>query len=224
MFAAYVEPYVREHAYWAVFLVVMLESAGVPLPGETALVLAAIYAGMTGDIQICWIVGLAAAGAIIGDNLGFFVGRRFGMPLLLRFGRYVHLTPPRLKLGQYLFHRHGGKIIFFGRFVAVLRVFAALLAGTNRYPWLPFLGWNAAGGIVWATIFGGGGFLFGEVVHKVAGPLAVGIFVVAVAGLILFGRIAKAQEARWIAEAEAAFPGPLDEAGRATSQPEKLVA
>lgn len=224
MFAATLEPYVREHAYWAVFLVIMLESAGLPVPGEAVLVLAAIYAGMTGNIDVAWVIGLAAAGAIIGDNIGFWVGRRFGLPLLLRYGHYVHLTPPRLKLGQYLFRRHGGKIVFFGRFVAVLRVFAALLAGTNRFPWLPFLGWNAAGGIVWATIFGTGGFLFGEVIHKVMGPIAIGIAVVAVAGGILFGRIAKAQEARWIAEAEAALPGPLDARPEARSKAEKLVA
>ena len=214
----------REHAYWAVFLIIMLESAGLPLPGEAVLIAAAIYAGLTGNIEIGWVIGLGAAGAIIGDNIGFWVGRRFGLPLLQRYGHYVHLTTPRLKLGQYLFRRHGGKIVFFGRFVALLRVFAALLAGTNRFPWLPFLGWNAAGGIVWATIFGTGGFLFGEVVHKVVGPLAMGLALIGLAGMVLFARIAKAQEARWIAEAEAALPGPLEAPHEARAKAEKLVA
>ena len=224
MFAASLEPYVREHAYWVVFLVIMVESAGVPVPGEAVLIAAAIYAGLTGNIEIGWVICLAAAGAIVGDNIGFWVGRRFGLPLLIRHGHYVHLPPPRLKLGQYLFRLHGGKIVFLGRFVALLRVFAAVLAGANRFPWLPFLFWNAAGGIVWATIFGTGGFLLGEVVHKVVGPLAVGLAVIAVMGMVVFARIAKAQEARWTAEAEAALPGPLDAPDEAPAKAEKLVA
>jgi membrane protein DedA with SNARE-associated domain len=224
MFAAYVAPFVREHGYWAVFLIVMLESAGLPLPGETALVLAAIFAGVTGELDILWIVGLAALAAIVGDNLGFWAGRRYGLPLLVRYGHYVHLTPPRLKLAQYMFRLHGGKIVFFGRFIAVLRVFAALLAGANRYAWPPFLAYNAAGGILWAAMFGGGGFLFGEVVHRVAGPVAMVILALVLIGGMVFWLVARRQEERWIAAAEAAIPGPLEERPRRDPAREKLVA
>ncbi len=209
MFAQYIQPFVHQHGYWAVFLVVMLESAGVPLPGETALLAAAIYAGATGNLEIGWIVGLAALGAIIGDNIGFWAGRRFGLGLLLKIGPYIHVTQPRLKLGQYLFRLHGAKIVFFGRFVAVLRVFAALLAGVNQYEWRSFLMFNAAGGLVWASVFGFGGYIFGDAVHELAGPVAVGAFVLFVLGLIAFTWVARRQEAHWIALAEAAHPGPL---------------
>ena len=144
MFLAYVQPLVAQYGLYAVFVIVMLESAGVPLPGETALVLASIYAGATGDLHIAQVIAAAAAGAIIGDNLGFWVGRHFGM-LLKRYGRFIHLDEKRLAFGEAMFRRHGAKIVFFGRFIAILRIFAALLAGVNRYGWGSFLFYNAAG-------------------------------------------------------------------------------
>jgi membrane protein DedA with SNARE-associated domain len=159
----------------------MLESAGVPLPGETALVLASIYAGATGDLHIAQVIAAAAAGAIIGDNMGFWVGRHFGMPLLKRYGRFIHLDEKRLAFGEAMFRRHGAKIVFFGRFIAILRIFAALLAGVNRYGWGSFLFYNAAGGIVWATVFGLGGYFFGEAIHRFTGPVGL----IALAGVIL---------------------------------------
>ena len=114
-----------------------MESAGIPMPGETVLVTAAILAG-EGTLHIYGVIGAAAAGAIVGDNCGYWVGREFGFPLVYRYGRYVRLDERRLKLGQYLFLKHGGKIVFFGRFVAVLRAFAAFLAGVNRFNWEEF--------------------------------------------------------------------------------------
>lgn len=127
MFLTNIEPYIAQHGYWAVFVIVLLESAGVPLPGETALILAAGYAGATGQMNLLWIIIAAAAGAILGDNLGFWIGRRWGAKFLLRYGKYIHLPESRLRLGQFLFKKHGAKIVFFGRFVAFLRVLAALL-------------------------------------------------------------------------------------------------
>ena len=147
---------VATYGYLAVFVIVALESAGIPMPGETVLVTAAIFAA-SGTLKIYWVIGAAAAGAIIGDNCGYWIGRELGFPLIYRFGHYIRLDEKRLKVGQYLFLKHGGKIIFFGRFVAVLRAFAAFLAGVNRYNWEEFFLYNAAGGIVWASIFGAGG-------------------------------------------------------------------
>jgi membrane protein DedA with SNARE-associated domain len=181
MFLAYVQPLVAQYGLYAVFVIVMLESAGVPLPGETALVLASIYAGATGDLHIAQVIAAAAAGAIIGDNMGFWVGRHFGMPLLKRYGRFIHLDEKRLAFGEAMFRRHGAKIVFFGRFVAILRIFAALLAGVNRYGWGSFLFYNAAGGIVWATVFGLGGYFFGEAIHRFTGPVGL----IALAGVVL---------------------------------------
>ena len=114
------------HTYglWMVFALIMLESMAVPLPGETALISAALYAGSTHEISIVVVILVAASAAIVGDNVGYLVGRTIGSRLVARYGRYIRLDEARLKVGQYLFLRHGGKIVFFGRFVAFLRAFA----------------------------------------------------------------------------------------------------
>src|ERR1700761_3324945 len=140
---------VAHYGYPAVFTLVALESAGVPLPGETALVSAAVFAGQ-GALNLEAVIATAALAAILGDNLGYWVGREYGFPLVYRYGHAIRLDEGRLKVAQYLFVRHGGKIVFFGRFVAILRAFAAFLAGVNRLPWPRFLIFNALGGIVWA--------------------------------------------------------------------------
>src|SRR5260370_9299682 len=98
-----------------------MESPGIPFPGETMLLISAIAAGTTHQLSIAWVTVAAASGAILGDNLGFWVGREGGYRLLRRYGRSIHLEERRLKLGQYLFLKHGGKVVFFGRFVAGLR-------------------------------------------------------------------------------------------------------
>jgi membrane protein DedA with SNARE-associated domain len=124
--------------YLAVLVLVGLESTGIPLPGETMLLTAAIYAGTTHRLRIALVIAAAAIGAILGDNLGWWIRREGGYRLLRRYGRYVRLDTRRLKLGQYLFQRYGGQVVFFGRFVAVLRTFAAFLAGANQMPWRRF--------------------------------------------------------------------------------------
>src|SRR3984893_7265923 len=126
---------------WIIFGIVSLESAGVPLPGETILVAAALLAATTGQISIVIVVLAAAAGAIIGDGIGYMVGRRFGLPVIRRYGRYIRLDENRLLIGRYLFFRYGTDAWFFGRFVAVLRMFAALLAGANSKPAGRFFFW-----------------------------------------------------------------------------------
>src|SRR5256885_4952640 len=140
------------YGYLAVFVFVGVESIGIPVPGETMLVTAAIYAGTTGRLSIAWVIVASSAGAILGDNIGYVIGRTGGYRLLKRYGRYIRLEEDRLRLGQYLFRRHGPKVVFFGRFVSVLRIFAAFLAGVNHMHWRLFLIFNAAGGIILATI------------------------------------------------------------------------
>ncbi len=214
MFAAYIQPLVGAYGLWAVFFVVMLESAGVPLPGETALVSAAIFAGVTGDLQILEVIAVAATGAIIGDNIGFWAGRRYGLPLVQRYGHFIRLNEKRLALGDLLFERHGAKIVFFGRFIAFLRIFAALLAGVHRFGWGQFLFFNAAGGILWATTFGVGGFLFGDRITRLSGPLGVVAFVAAVAGIVGFMWIARRGEERYFARLEREAEGAREREGR----------
>jgi membrane protein DedA with SNARE-associated domain len=198
------------YGYWAVLLFVAIESTGIPFPGETMLLAAAIYAGTTHHLQIWFVIAAAAAGAILGDNLGFWVGREGGFRLLRRYGRRVGLDERKLKLGMYLFRRHGGTVVFFGRFVAVLRAWAAFLAGTNCMPWLRFLVYNAAGGILWATIYGLGGYLLGRNVHRITGPVGIATVTIAAVIIVLGLVLLKRNEHRLEDVAEEAIPGPLD--------------
>ena len=193
------------------FIVVLLECMGIPMPGETALVSAALYAGSTHRISIATVVAVAAAAAIIGDNLGYLIGRSIGFRLILRYGSYIRLDERRLKVGQYLFLRHGGKIVFFGRFIAILRTYSALLAGVNRMPWPHFLLMNALGGIVWATVFGAGAYYFGEQVAGIGGWVSGLLLVVAVVCVIIGIMFVRHHEEELIRQAEIAIPGPLRE-------------
>lgn len=196
------------YGYLAIGVLIGLESMGLPVPGESVLVLAALYAGRHG-LDIVGVVAAAATGAIVGDNIGYWIGREFGYRLLLRYGGYIGLSAGKIKLGQYLFLRHGGKVVFFGRFVATLRILAALLAGLNRMDRRRFLLANAAGGILWASVIGFGTYAFGKVVLRIAGPLGVVLVIASVALIIAALRFARAHEAELQARAERAFPGPL---------------
>lgn len=202
--AAFIHHVLATYGYWAVLVIVMLESAGIPMPGETVLISAAIYAGTTHNMHITVVIAAAATGAILGDNVGYWVGREFGSRLIARFGKHIGLDDKRMKLGQYLFQRHGGKIVFFGRFVAFLRAFAALLAGVNRLPPLRFFLFNAAGGIVWAGLFGLGGYVLGETIHNIAGPIGWIGLACAVVAIIIGWRFFKMHEERLLQQAEAA--------------------
>jgi membrane protein DedA with SNARE-associated domain len=212
------------YGYWAVLIAVGLESTGIPFPGETTLLVAAVYAGTTHRLNIVGVIAAAAAGAILGDNLGFWVGREGGFRLLRRYGPYIRLDERKLKLGQYLFHQHGAKVVFFGRFVAVLRAWAAFLAGTNRMPWSRFLPFNAAGGIVWSTLYGAGGYALGKNVNRLAGPVGIALAVIAAIIITILLVFLKRNEQRLEEEAMRALPGPLEvhqlrQAGRGHRRP-----
>jgi len=207
------------YGYWAVLLFVAIESTGIPFPGETMLLAAALYAGMHHGFHIPLVILAAATGAILGDNLGFLVGRAGGYRLLRRYGHLIRLDERKLKLGIYLFRRHGGKVVFFGRFVAVLRAWAAFLAGTSRMPWDRFLLFNAAGGILWATLYGLGGYALGDNIHRLTGPVGITTVVLAILAIIASLFILRRNEERLEAEAERAMPGPLDDTQSASTAP-----
>jgi membrane protein DedA with SNARE-associated domain len=196
--------------YGAIMLAICVESLGVPFPGEATLLAAAIYAGTTHRLDISLVVTAAAAGAVLGGIIGYCIGRSFGFWLLTKHGGRIGLNERRIKLGQYLFLRYGGTVVFFGRFVAVLRALASFLAGANRMSWPRFLTFNAAGAIVWASVYGLGAYVFGKEIHRVAGPIGLVLGVVAliviVAGFVFLHR----NEARLEEEAERALPGPLN--------------
>jgi membrane protein DedA with SNARE-associated domain len=136
----------------------------------------------------------------------------------LRYSGYIGLSPSRIKLGQYLFLRHGGKVVFFGRFVAVLRILAAFLAGVNRMDWRRFLLANAAGAVLWASAVGMSAYAFGRAVLRVTGPLGIVLVLASVAVFVGVWKFVRTHEAELEAEAERALPGPLRPAHRIRSR------
>ena len=194
------------YGYVAVFFFIAIESTGIPFPGETMLITASIYAGHTHRLNIVLVISFAAAGAIIGDNLGYAVGHWGGYRLLHRYGRFIRLHEKRLKLGQYLFLQHGGKVVFFGRFISILRTYAAFLAGTNRMPWWRFFAFNAAGGIVWAIVFGTGAYVLGTQIHNLSQTASIVGGILAVIAIVAFLLFLRRNEERLMAEADAALP------------------
>ena len=179
---------VHHYGLIALFLIVMLESGGVPLPGETALITAAIFASR-GDLQIAEVIAVAATAAIVGDNIGYWIGRTGGRRLLETLGPIRRWSERGLAWSEAFFDRHGGKTVFIGRFVAVLRVTAAWLAGISHMTWWKFFFWNAAGGICWAILVGLVAYYAG---HAAADAIATyGLYgaaaVVVLAALVFLG-------------------------------------
>jgi membrane protein DedA with SNARE-associated domain len=196
--------------YPAVFSLVAGESIGIPLPGETALIVASIEAGNTHRMSPWIIFAVAAAGAIVGDNIGFLIGTKGGYRLARRYGPKVRLDERKLKAARYLTDRHGAKLVFFGRFVSVLRTYVAFLAGTSRMRWPRFVASNAAGGIVWAAIYTSVGYLAGAALKRLS--LTIDLALGGVACLVIIGLVVllRRRMGDVTERAEKAYPGPLD--------------
>ena len=199
----------NQYGYAAVFALVGAESLGIPLPGETILIAAALYAGSTHKLSVWAIFAVAAAAAITGDNIGFWIGDKGGYRLLHRYGRYIRADETKIKIGRLIFDRHGGKVVFFGRFVSVLRTYAAFLSGTLKMRWRRFLSYNASGGIVWAAIYSFVPYAIGNTINKASTPVDIGLGVVAVAIVAVGIWVIRRQAGRLAVQAEAAYPGPL---------------
>ncbi|MBV9661701.1 MAG: DedA family protein [Acidimicrobiales bacterium] len=197
------------YGYAAVFVFVGIESLGIPLPGETMLITAGAYAGSTHKLSVWGIVAASIAGAIIGDNIGFWIGDKGGYRLLHRYGRYIRFDEPKMKIGRYIFDRHGPKVVFFGRFVSVLRTYAAFLAGTNRMSWRKFLIFNAAGGVIWSAIYGFVAYGAGHTLHRLSGTINLVLGIVAVIAIATAFVVMRRHIKKLEATAEAAYPGPL---------------
>jgi membrane protein DedA with SNARE-associated domain len=189
--------------------VIGLESIGLPFPGESVLILASIFAGTKHDLNIFAVVVTAATSAIVGQMVGYVIGREFGYYLLLRYGPYVRITQSRIKLGEYLFLRHGGKILIIARFVPVLRSIAGILAGANRMPWRQFMLANVVGAFAWAAFFGFAAYMLGRQIERVAGPLVMVIGAATVIVIVIAAIFVGRHEAQLAEEAERALPGPL---------------
>jgi membrane-associated protein len=193
--------------YAALFALIAVESMGVPVPGETALITGAILAS-NGKLQIELVIVLAAVAAILGDNVGYLIGRHGGRRLLTMNGPFLSTRERVLRVGEPFFERHGPKAVFLGRFTAGLRIWAAWLAGATHMPWRSFLLFNALGGIVWATVVGLLAYVLGHAAEKaiaVAGVIGlVGAVVFLLGGWFVLRRRHAAQEQRLDEEADAA--------------------
>jgi membrane protein DedA with SNARE-associated domain len=189
----------------------MVESLGIPFPGETMVITAALYAGLTHHLSVWGIWAAAAAGAIVGDSIGFGIGHFGGYRLLVRYGSKVHIDEAKIKVGMLVFDRHGGKVVFFGRFVSILRTYAAFLAGTLRMHYLKFLAFNAAGGIVWSGVYAVGFYYAGSGLRSARGPFDYVLGAAAVLVVVGFVLWLRRNEKRLEAEAERTYPGPLEE-------------
>ena len=205
---------IATNGYWLLFLLVGAESLGVPLPGETALIVAGTYAGTTHRLNPWLIFAVAAAAAIIGDNIGYWIGDKGGYALARRYGHKVRLDEQKLKIARYLFDQHGAKVVFFGRFVSVLRAYAAFLAGTSKMRWRLFLPANAAGGVVWAGAYTMVSYFAGTWLQQASATITwvlVGAAVAAIAAAVL---LVRRQATRLAVRAEAAYPGLSHDAAR----------
>jgi membrane-associated protein len=196
--------------YPLLFLLVMAESGGVPVPGETALIAGAVLASQ-GRLELGVVIPLAAAAAIVGDNVGYAIGRNGGRWLLERPGRFHRQRLQVLETGEPFFERHGPKAVFFGRFLLALRVWASWLAGATRMRWRSFLLWNALGGICWATAVGLVAYLLGRSAGNAVetfGLFGLAAVLLAAAGAFFLHR--RHRRHRSVADGEAAKPVAYD--------------
>ena len=183
------EPTLNHYGYLAVVALVLIEDFGVPVPGETVLILAAVYAG-AGRLNIVLVALLGFLGALLGDNIGFAIGHFGGRPLAERYGRYIFLTRERLEKATSFFQRHGGKIIIVARFIEGLRQANGIIAGTTGMRWLRFLTFNALGAALWVGTWVSVGYLAGSHIDTIYNYItrysyyALIVLVVVVAALI----------------------------------------
>jgi len=184
------------YGYWAVFFGVMLENAGLPVPGETILLVAGYFAS-TGVFRVPLVMLIAATGAVVGDNIGFAIGHHFGRPFLIKVGRFLFLTPKRIEHMENYFQDHGNKTILVARFITGLRVFAALLAGASKMPWPVFAVYNVAGAILWSGVITTLGYLFGQslpLLVKWVGRTGTILLIALIVGGIIVWRIRSHQK------------------------------
>jgi membrane protein DedA with SNARE-associated domain len=194
---ASLESFIAQHSQWAMlvlFVLLALESFGLPVPGETALIACSVLASQ-GSLSIVTVLVVASAAAIIGDNAGYWVARTGGRTWLERHRLTRAYAEKYIPKGERFFARHGGKAVFFGRFVAVLRVTSAWIAGISHMGWWRFLGWNAAGGIVWAASIGLISYYLGDAAATAFGRYGLlaagGVLLLSAIGFLIARRLEK---------------------------------
>ncbi|MBA3646159.1 MAG: DedA family protein [Gemmatimonadaceae bacterium] len=176
------------YGYGILFLLTAVESLGIPLPGETALVTAAAFAA-NGKLDVAWVFGVGVAAALIGDNSGYWLGRTGGLPLVERYGHHIGLNASKLAKVRGFYERHGSKTVLIGRFIAILRSWAAVLAGVMRMSYPRFVAFNTAGCVVWTAVFTTVGYLFGKnlpLVEKYIREVGIAVAALIVIAIVVF--------------------------------------
>jgi membrane protein DedA with SNARE-associated domain len=200
--------FVAAYGYAATFVLILVESLGIPAPGEGIMIATAIFAARTHRLDIAGVIATASVAAFLGTSLSYLVGRSVGLTLLTRYGGFIGLSPARRRLGQYLFLRQGAKIVFIGRFIAFLRAFEGLLAGVNRMPPRRFFIFNALGAVAWTNCIGLGAYVFGRAFVHLSRPLGVAALALAALAFIAAVLYVRSQEAVLQEKADAALLAP----------------
>lgn len=196
-FLAYLAPALDKYGYFAVGGLITLEDFGIPVPGETILIAASVYAG-TGRLNIVAVGVIALVAAVIGDNIGYGIGRFGGHALVLRYGRYVLLTAERLDKAERFFRRHGGKVVVVARFIEGLRQANGIIAGIADMPWPRFLMFNAIGAALWAGVWTSVGYLAGDHIQVIYDQVTrYSLYVLIALGVAVLALIGRAVLRRW---------------------------
>jgi membrane protein DedA with SNARE-associated domain len=183
----------EHYGYLALFGLVFIESFGVPAPGETTIIAAAVFAG-NGHLNVFLVAMVAFVAAVTGDSLGYLIGRKGGRPLILRVGRYIHLTPQRLERVESFMDRHGFKVVVIARFIEGLRQFNGIVAGATEMPFPGFLVFNALGAAAWVGVWTTAGYLAGDHIDAIEATIAryqwyaIAVVVLGLAGYLLWHR------------------------------------
>ncbi len=180
---AVLREYFQHYGYWTIAFMLLLESTGVPVPGETTLLFASVLAYSEHKLQLPMIIAVGTIAAMVGDNSGYAIGCFGGRRLVEKYLRIVHVSGPEIQKGENFFVRHGAAAIFWGRFIAGLRVVAGPVAGTLRMPWRKFFLFNFLGAVAWVTIVASIGYFFGQNLHRLV--LSVRRFNLAVLAVVL---------------------------------------
>jgi membrane protein DedA with SNARE-associated domain len=202
---------IDKYGYFAVLLLVGLEATGIPVPGEITLVSAGVYSAETHHLNIFLVVIFASLGGILGVNLGYFIGKKGGFPLVRKIGKVIRLTDDRLKVARYMLEEHGAAILIAGRFISLLRSLLGLICGIVKMRFRKFFFLNAIAVIAWSSLYGFGSYYFDSVLNKlnkVVTYVAIPVVIIAIIAVIV---IMKKNEAKFSERANERFPGTIDE-------------
>jgi len=201
-------PFIAAYGVWLVAAFIALESIGAPLPAEAALMAAAVYAATSAGLDIRWLLAVASLAAIVGNVAGYWIGRRYGYRLLMKYGHRVGLTEGRIKIGQWLFLRYGGRFVFAARFLPFLRNMAAVLAGAHRMAPTRFFLASSAAAVAWVLIFGLAAYAFGDAFAHAASPATIALAAIALTIVVALPVAILRWEKRLLTQADHALPDP----------------